>query len=560
MATTTSNLGMHNLTTLIKRLEAATSRLEDIATSSASFDQPRNTVADVGATHLPASSSAPELPGIAKDGANAPPAASPAPQQPSLPKPIQDMDSLINEHVAKFLDSASGLDKNIETQAHAVSRAFAAQRHYLVVANKAKKPDMTSPAFSELIKDLQQEMGTVTEIKDSNRASPFKDHLNMVAEGMGGLQWVVFEGKPADYVAEILGGVQLFGNRVLKEYKEKDPKHVAYVQSYYAIWKNLQSYIRTHYSPGVTWNPQGMDLAKALKEASADPAPTSAPSQSAPAPGGAGGPPPPPPPPPLPTFDNAAPPPPPGPAPAAKAGGGDMGAVFDQLNRGESVTSGLRKVDKSEMTHKNPSLRAGSTVTDRKGSQDSITRSRSRGPELKPKPDSIRGKGISQPAPKKDPKKELDGNKWIIENFEDAEGLVEVEVTVTQSVLITKCKNTSIRLIGKANAISIDNSPRTNLVVDDLISSVDVIKCPNFGLQVLGSLPTVMLDQVDGAAIYLSKDSLNTEIYTSKCTSINVNLPPKTEQEDYKECPLPEQFRSYFKDGKLVSEIVEHAG
>lgn len=106
-------------------------------------------------------------------------------------------------------------------QAHAVERAFAAQRQYLVIANKAKKPDMTSPAFSELIKDLQQEMGTVTEIKDSNRASPFKDHLNMVAEGMGGLQWVVFEGKPADYVAEILGGVQLFGNRVLKEYKDK---------------------------------------------------------------------------------------------------------------------------------------------------------------------------------------------------------------------------------------------------------------------------------------------------------------------------------------------------
>ncbi|CAD0018094.1 unnamed protein product [Aureobasidium pullulans] len=303
-----------------------------------------------------------------------------------------------------------------------------------------------------------------------------------------------------------------------------------------------------------------MDLAKALKEASADSAPTSASFTIRSGPRWCRRPPPPPPPPPLPTFDNAAPPPPPGPAPAAKAGGGDMGAVFDQLNRGESVTSGLRKVDKSEMTHKNPSLRAGSTVTDRKGSQDSITRSRSRGPELKPKPDSIRGKGISQPAPKKDPKKELDGNKWIIENFEDAEGLVEVEVTVTQSVLITKCKNTSIRLIGKANAISIDNSPRTNLVVDDLISSVDVIKCPNFGLQVLGSLPTVMLDQVDGAAIYLSKDSLNTEIYTSKCTSINVNLPPKTEQEDYKECPLPEQFRSYFKDGKLVSEIVEHAG
>ncbi|KAI4739924.1 hypothetical protein E4T50_09638 [Aureobasidium sp. EXF-12298] len=558
MATTTSNLGMHNLTTLIKRLEAATSRLEDIATSAPSFDQPRNTVADFGATHLPASSSAPELPGVAKHAAQSstPAAPTPTPQPDSLPKPIQDMDDLIKDHVAKFVTSASGLDKNIETQAYAVERAFAAQRQYLVIANKAKKPDMTSPAFSELIKDLQQEMGTVTEIKDSNRASPFKDHLNMVAEGMGGLQWVVFEGKPADYVAEILGGVQLFGNRVLKEYKEKDPKHVAYVQSYYAIWKNLQSYIRTHYAAGVTWNAQGMDLAKALKDAKSN---STASSQSAPAPpGAAGGPPPPPPPPPLPTFDN--PPPPPGPPPAAKPSGGDMGAVFDQLNRGESVTAGLRKVDKSEMTHKNPSLRAGSTVVDRKGSQDSINRSRSRGPELKPKPDSIRGKGIAQPTPKREPKKELDGNKWIIENFEDADAPIEVEVSVTQSILITKCKNATIRLIGKANAISIDNSPRTNLVIDDLISSVDVIKCPNFALQVLGALPTVMLDQVDGASIYLSKESLNTEIYTSKCASINVNLPPQTEQDDYKECPLPEQFRTFIKDGKLVSEIVEHAG
>lgn len=36
--------------------------------------------------------------------------------------------------------------------------------------------------------------------------------------------------------------------------------------------------------------------------------------------------------------------------------------MFAELNRGEEVTKGLRKVDKSEMTHKNPALRAGSTV------------------------------------------------------------------------------------------------------------------------------------------------------------------------------------------------------
>jgi hypothetical protein len=61
------------------------------------------------------------------------------------------------------------------------------------------------------------------------------------------------------------------------------------------------------------------------------------------------------------------PPPPPGPLPPpttlpAPAAGGGAAAVFAELNRGAEVTKNLRKVDKSEMTHKNPALRASSTV------------------------------------------------------------------------------------------------------------------------------------------------------------------------------------------------------
>jgi len=89
---------------------------------------------------------------------------------------------------------------------------------------------------------------------------------------------------------------------------------------------------------------------------------------------------------------------------------------------------------------------------------------------------------------------------------------------------------------------------------------VDVVKCPNFALQVTGSLPTIMLDQVDGASIYLSRESLHTEVYTSKCTSININVPPENQEDDFKECPIPEQIRTFIKGGALVSEIVEHSG
>lgn len=233
-----------------------------------------------------------------------------------------------------------------------------------------------------------------------------------------------------------------------------------------------------------------------------------------------------------------------------------MGAVFDQLSKGEAVTSHLRKVDPSSQTHKNPSLRAGAAVPSaptRTASQNSASsRGKSPLPGKKPKPESMRTK--------KPPRRELDGNKWIIEHYDSHNGMLEIEASITHSILISRCNKTAIRVIGKANAISIDNCTRLSLVIDSLVSSVDVIKSPKFEMQVLGTLPTVMLDQVDGAAIYLGKESLDTEVFTSKCAGVNINLPGKGEDDDYVERPVPEQMKSVIRGGTVVSEVVEHAG
>ena len=98
------------------------------------------------------------------------------------------------------------------------------------------------------------------------------------------------------------------------------------------------------------------------------------------------------------------PPPPPAAAPAATGGsGGGIGAVFADLNRGTDVTKGLRKVEKSEMTHKNPELRASSTVP----ASSSPTSKR----PIKPsKPAALAGKKPSKLA--------LEGNKWVVVSAE----------------------------------------------------------------------------------------------------------------------------------------------
>lgn len=172
-----------------------------------------------------------------------------------------------------------------------------------------------------------------------------------------------------------------------------------------------------------------------------------------------------------------------------------------------------------------------------------------------PKPDNLKSK--------KPGKKELDGNKWSIENFDNTGNeIIEINGELNQSILISKCAKCIIKVNGKTNAISIDNCTGLSILVDSLVSSIDVIKSTKFAVQVDGILPTIMMDQVDGAQVYLQEKSMSSppEIITSKCSAINVVTPPLNDQDDSKENALPEQLRSYFKNGKLVTEVIEHAG
>ncbi|KAH6899078.1 adenylate cyclase associated N terminal-domain-containing protein [Thelonectria olida] len=521
---------MHNLTTLIKRLEAATSRLEDIATS----------------TELPNDGTAPNPP-IATPKAlpavSSPPVAPPKPVAEPLPESIEEFDAFLNSAVDKYVKLSNTLGGLVAQQAALVRKGFQEQRRFLLISTKAKKPGLSGPDVSvhhDLIKPINDALMAVTDLKDQNRPDAMYSQLSTVADGIMVLAWVTLDNRPYKHVEETLGSAQFFGNRVLKEQKDKDAKQVEWVQAFYQIFRDLAEYVKQYFPNGIVWNPQGdsaQEVAKSLASGSSSPAAPAAPAGGAPPP-----PPPPPPPGPPPVLEIKA-----EPAPATQSSG--FGAVFSELNKGESVTKSLRKVDKSEMTHKNPSLRTSSTVSDGVSSG----RGKSPAPGKKPKPESMRVK--------KPPKKELEGNKWIIENYEKEQQPIEIEASLTHSILISRCNNTTIIVKGKANQVTIENSTRLSLIVDTLVSTVDVVKAQNFALQVMGTIPTVMLDQVDGAQIYFSKESTGAKLYTSKSTGVNLNVISGPD-DDYKEVPLPSQICSYFDESKgdLVNEIVAHAG
>merc|ERR1712093_540969 len=132
------------------------------------------------------------------------------------------------------------------------------------------------------------------------------------------------------------------------------------------------------------------------------------------------------------------------------------------------VTKGLKKVDKSEMTHKNPELRASGAVP---------SAGAGKGPAKAPKPATMQ---------KKPAKTELDGNKWNIENHENERSIVIEQTEINQTVNVFNVKGSIIQVKGKVNAISLVNCPKTSILVDSTVSSLSVSNSPSFTVQIVG--------------------------------------------------------------------------
>lgn len=58
--------------------------------------------------------------------------------------------------------------------------------------------------------------------------------------------------------------------------------------------------------------------------------------------------------------------------------------------------------------------------------------------------------------------------------------------------------------------------PLSQVLLDDAISSVELVNCQRMQVQVRGSVPSVAVDKTDGFLCYLGKDGLATTFVTSK--------------------------------------------
>ncbi|CAB4060179.1 CAP1_2 [Lepeophtheirus salmonis] len=219
-----------------------------------------------------------------------------------------------------------------------------------------------------------------------------------------------------------------------------------------------------------------------------------------------GGPPLPPPPPPPGLFDDV--------APNKDDSNSSRNDLLDELNKGSDITKGLKK--KSASTS-NKSFTAPAKVN-------------------------------------KAPKFELDGKKWVVEFQKDNAGLIVRDTEVNQSIYAYKCEGCVLRVNGKINNIILDSCKKTSVVFDSLVSSCEFVNCQSIKMQVMGKVPTISIDKSDGCQMYLSEESYDVVIVSSKSSEMNVLI---SNGEDYVEYPIAEQFKTTFAGQKLQTMPTE---
>ncbi|KAL3136825.1 hypothetical protein ABBQ38_005537 [Trebouxia sp. C0009 RCD-2024] len=511
------------LKSLLDRLEGVTSRLEGLQGASGGF-------APATAAHTPSSAAA-----AANDGASA-----------TLSTSVADYTSLTGPAVSSLVEAARPLGAEVVKASELVSKAFQAQAGVVQAMAQCKKP--TPNELPALVAPVAEHMQAATALIEGRRSAIF-NHQKAVAESLHALSWMVYTGPncgvslPAQHVEESWQSAEFFANKVMMEFRNSDSRHVDWVKALKQVFQQLKSYVKQHHAAGPAWN--GIPFKDFKPDspgaAAPSPVPASAPKPQPAAGPSRGGPAAPPPPPPGTLLQPKAPAG--STSSAAGASSSSMSAVFSQLNKGGTVTSGLKKVT-DDMKTKNRADRSGAVPS----SAPSATKSST----------SAAGKAaVPTSAP---PRTELVlGRKWCVENHTGNRSLTIDQTDAKQSVYIFNCSNCTVQVQGKVNAITLDSCSRTGLVFQDLVSSCEVVNCSSVEVQSTGVMPTIAIDKTDGIVLYLSEASLGVAITTAKSSAMNVVVPGNGDS-DPLELPVPEQFVSTFRDGKLVTEAVMHSG
>ncbi|GJN03660.1 hypothetical protein PR202_ga21130 [Eleusine coracana subsp. coracana] len=399
---------------------------------------------------------------------------------------ILAFDELVAGALGRVSTAAGKIGGDVAEVTGLVEKAFLIAKDLLVRTKQTEKPTMEAvAAFMGPLNEIILEANALAEGTRSSHANHLK-----AAAGMP---------LPIAHVEESWQMAEFYSNKVLVEYKNKDPDHVEWAKALKELYvPSLREYVKNFYPLGPVWKPLGSATNKAPSAPSPPVASLTISSTSSSQP---------------------------------KSG---MSAVFAEISSGGA--QGLRKVT-DDMKSKNRTDRTGVVVAE--GTHKAPSFSSTKAPA----------------------KLELQmGRKWVVEHHVGNKCLVIEDCDTKQSVYVYGCKDSVLQVKGKVNNITIDKCSKTGLLFKGVVAACEIVNCNSVEIQCEGSVPTISIDNTSGCQLYLSNEYLEASITTAKSSEINALIPDAKSDGDWVEHSLPQQYIHEFKDGQFTTSSVSHSG
>jgi len=220
-----------------------------------------------------------------------------------------------------------------------------------------------------------------------------------------------------------------------------------------------------------------------------------------------------------------------------------VNALFAQLNKGGDITKGLKKVTR-DMTNKDKKI--SGKISD-SGPKPKAKAAPKKAAPKKVKPPSIRKQGF---------------RIWV-ENY--VEGVEEIaDATIKNEIYIVNCRECGFKVSSKVKQVTIDSCKKVQCEIEAVLTGIDMINTKGSTLYLKKQAPTLNIDKCEAPRIVLYQEILDTnpQIITSMTSDMNISLPGATEEDDFKDVPIPYQFTTTVdpktKEVKTVAMV--HSG
>ncbi|CAG0890379.1 unnamed protein product [Cyprideis torosa] len=471
-------------------------------------------------------------------------------------------DDIIAGPLTQWMALSKAIGADVSVQANLVHQGFSVERDFLDLASRSSKPDQNT--LMKLLQPISDAISAIQGFREKNRGSKQFNHLSTISESIPALGWVavvssreylVHQGfsverdfldlasrsskpdqntlmkllqpisdaisspTPAPYVKEMNDAGQFYSNRVLKEFKDSDKRHVDWVWAWTSTLTELQGFVKQWHTTGVVWNPRGAP-------ATASGAPSGGEGREAYRRGKRG----------IPKREE----------------GNAEGEWNGGLSKGEGqLVSSIYGLTASLYEF---AFHCRLYVWVFLG-LDAWFRPRGHRPPSGPRRRRFKFRGGEVARP---PKLELEGKKWCVEYFNGNRNLLIGETEMQQRVYMYKCVDSTLQVRGKVNSITMDSCKKAAILFENAIGQFELINCQSCQLQVTGKCPVITIDKCDGIQMFLSEASKDVEIISSKSSEMNV-LVPKPDGE-FVEYPVPEQFRTIITPKGLYTTVTESTG